>query len=94
MSTDAEMAVYGEAAVYLRKPERERIEAQNQPFDAKTACYAADARELYVKGNIQKKEGGKVTVKTAAGQVSVTIHYVGYDYNDCCILDHKTSLCS
>ncbi|XP_046870538.1 myosin heavy chain, fast skeletal muscle-like [Hypomesus transpacificus] len=69
MSTDAEMAVYGEAAVYLRKPERERIAAQNQPFDAKTACYAADARELYVKGNIQKKEGGKVTVKTAAGQV-------------------------
>ncbi|XP_062331513.1 myosin heavy chain, fast skeletal muscle-like [Osmerus eperlanus] len=69
MSTDAEMAVYGEAAVYLRKPERERIEAQNRPFDAKTACYAADARELYVKGNIQKKEGGKVTVKTAAGIV-------------------------
>uniref|UniRef100_A0A8D3DHL6 Myosin motor domain-containing protein n=1 Tax=Scophthalmus maximus TaxID=52904 RepID=A0A8D3DHL6_SCOMX len=63
MSTDAEMAIYGKAAIYLRKPERERIEAQNKPFDAKAACYVADAKELYLKGTIVKKDGAKVTVK-------------------------------
>ncbi|RXN38779.1 heavy polypeptide skeletal muscle [Labeo rohita] len=62
MSTDAEMAVYGKAAIYLRKPEKERIEAQNKPFDAKTACYVVDDKELYVKGTIKSKDGGKVTV--------------------------------
>ena len=64
MSTDAEMAVYGKAAIYLRKPEKERIEAQNRPFDAKSAAYVADVKELYVKCTILKKDGGKVTVKT------------------------------
>uniref|UniRef100_A0A0F8BDK2 Myosin heavy chain, fast skeletal muscle n=1 Tax=Larimichthys crocea TaxID=215358 RepID=A0A0F8BDK2_LARCR len=63
MSTDAEMAIYGKAAIYLRKPEKERIEAQSKPFDAKSACYVADAKELYLKGTIIKKDGGKVTVK-------------------------------
>ena len=63
MSTDAEMAIYGKAAIYLRKPEKERIEAQSKPFDAKTACYVVDAKELYLKATILKKEGGKVTVK-------------------------------
>ncbi|RXM35880.1 Myosin-2 [Acipenser ruthenus] len=68
MSADAEMAVFGEAALYLRKPERERIEAQNKPFDAKSACYVIHPTELYVKGVIQSKEGGKATVKTEDGQ--------------------------
>ncbi len=62
MSTDAEMALYGKASIYLRKPEKERIEAQSKPFDAKTACYVVDPKELYVKGTIKSKEGGKVTV--------------------------------
>ena len=64
MSTDAEMAIYGKAAIYLRKPERERIEAQSAPFDAKSACYLADVKELYLKGKIIKKDGDKVTVET------------------------------
>uniref|UniRef100_A0A674PR47 Myosin heavy chain, fast skeletal muscle-like n=1 Tax=Takifugu rubripes TaxID=31033 RepID=A0A674PR47_TAKRU len=63
MSTDAEMAIYGKAAIYLRKPEKERIEAQNKPFDAKSACYVTDTKELYLKGTILKKDGAKVTVK-------------------------------
>ncbi|XP_010778267.1 myosin-1-like [Notothenia coriiceps] len=63
MSTDAEMATYGKAAIYLRKPERERIEAQSAPFDAKSACYVADSKELYLKATILKKDGGKATVK-------------------------------
>uniref|UniRef100_A0A667WHS3 Myosin-7B n=1 Tax=Myripristis murdjan TaxID=586833 RepID=A0A667WHS3_9TELE len=63
MSTDAEMAIYGKAAIYLRKPEKERVEAQNRPFDAKSACYVVDTKELYLKATILKKDGGKVTVK-------------------------------
>jgi len=63
MSTDAEMAIYGAAAIYLRKPEKERIEGQTRPFDAKSAAYVVDVKELYVKCTILKKDGGKVTVK-------------------------------
>ncbi|XP_054026743.1 myosin-1B-like isoform X3 [Dryobates pubescens] len=68
MSSDAEMAIFGEAAPYLRKSEKERIEAQNKPFDAKTSVFVVHAKESYVKSTIQSKEGGKVTVKTEAGE--------------------------
>lgn len=69
MSSDAEMAVFGEAAPYLRRPERERIETQNRPFDAKTAVFVADPKELFVKGTLQSKDSSKAIVKTSAGQV-------------------------
>lgn len=69
MSSDAEMSVFGEAAPYLRRPERERIEAQNKLFDAKSAVFVVDPKELFVKGTLQSREGGKATVKTDAGQV-------------------------
>ncbi|KAM8824252.1 myosin-4-like [Synchiropus picturatus] len=71
MSSDAEMAQYGPAAVFLRKPEKERIEAQNRPFDARTACFVPDPKELYTRGVIQKKEENKVVVKTDAETVTV-----------------------
>lgn len=71
MSGDAEMAQYGPAAVYLRKPEKERLEAQNRPFDARTACFVPDAKELYVKGIVQSHEGGQVIVKTQADEVQL-----------------------
>uniref|UniRef100_A0A8B9BQG6 Myosin-7B n=1 Tax=Anser brachyrhynchus TaxID=132585 RepID=A0A8B9BQG6_9AVES len=64
MTSDAEMAIFGEAAPYLRKSEKERIEDQNRPFDAKAACFVVDEKQMYVKGTIQSREGGKVTVKT------------------------------
>uniref|UniRef100_A0A3Q3B9G3 Myosin motor domain-containing protein n=1 Tax=Kryptolebias marmoratus TaxID=37003 RepID=A0A3Q3B9G3_KRYMA len=64
MSTDAEMEQYGPAAIYLRKPERERIEAQNTPFDAKTAYFVVEPDEMYVKCKLIKKEGGKATSVT------------------------------
>ncbi|XP_008297861.1 myosin heavy chain, fast skeletal muscle-like [Stegastes partitus] len=73
MSTDAEMAIYGKAAVFLRKPEKERIEAQNKPFDAKSACYVVDAKELYLKGTIIKKDAGNVTVKVLDTQEEKTV---------------------
>ncbi|KFO85210.1 Myosin-3, partial [Buceros rhinoceros silvestris] len=68
MSTDSEMAVFGEAAPYLRKSEKERIEAQNKPFDAKSSVFVVHAKESYVKGTVQSKEAGKVTVKTEGGE--------------------------
>ncbi|XP_041072631.1 myosin-4-like [Carcharodon carcharias] len=70
---DAEMAVFGEAAVYLRKPDKERLEAQNRPFDAKSACFVFDTKELYVKGTIKSKEGGKATVETLLDKRTVTV---------------------
>ncbi|KAM9745405.1 myosin-2-like [Menidia menidia] len=72
MSSDAEMAQYGPAAVFLRKPEKERVEAQNRPFDARTACFVPNAKELYIKAVIQSREGGQVTVKTEADE-TVTV---------------------
>uniref|UniRef100_A0A667ZWD4 Myosin, heavy chain b n=1 Tax=Myripristis murdjan TaxID=586833 RepID=A0A667ZWD4_9TELE len=68
MSTDAEMEQYGPSAIYLRKPEKERIEAQNTPFDAKTAYFVSDADEMYLKGKLTKREGGKATVETLCGK--------------------------
>ncbi|XP_018408819.1 PREDICTED: myosin-4-like isoform X2 [Nanorana parkeri] len=65
---DGEMAVFGEAAQYLRKSDKERLEAQNKPFDAKNTCYVDDQKELYVKGLVTAREGGKITVKTDDGR--------------------------
>uniref|UniRef100_A0A672HPB8 Myosin, heavy chain b n=1 Tax=Salarias fasciatus TaxID=181472 RepID=A0A672HPB8_SALFA len=72
MSTDAEMEQYGPAAIYLRKTEKERIEAQTAPFDAKTAYFVAEPEEMYLKGKLVKREGGKATVETDTGK-SITV---------------------
>ena len=66
---DSEMQCFGEAAIYLRKPEKERIEAQTSPFDAKTAFFVSEPKEMYLKGVLQSRDGGKATVKTLCGQV-------------------------
>lgn len=73
MSSDAEMAIFGAAAPYLRKSEKERIEAQNKPFDAKTSVFVVEPKESYVKSTVLSKEGGKITVKTVGGAVSKNI---------------------
>ncbi|KAM9800738.1 myosin heavy chain, fast skeletal muscle isoform 1-T1 [Syngnathus typhle] len=65
---DGEMECFGAAAIYLRKPERERIEAQNTPFDAKTAYFVSEPGEMYLKGKLLKREGGKATVETLCGK--------------------------
>ncbi|XP_019736729.1 myosin heavy chain, fast skeletal muscle-like isoform X1 [Hippocampus comes] len=70
--SDPEMECFGKAAAFLRKPERERIEAQNTPFDAKTAYFVAEPTEMYVKGKLVKKEGGKATVEIKGGK-SLTV---------------------
>uniref|UniRef100_A0A8C3KMB0 Myosin heavy chain n=1 Tax=Calidris pygmaea TaxID=425635 RepID=A0A8C3KMB0_9CHAR len=66
--SDAVMEVFGEAAPYLRKSEKERIEAQNQPFDAKTYCFVADPEVEYTKGKIKAAQDGKITVETEDGR--------------------------
>ncbi|KAM4662535.1 myosin-4-like [Discoglossus pictus] len=70
--SDGEMAIFGEAAQYLRKSDKERLEAQSRPFDAKNTCFVDDQKELYVKGLITAREDGKVTVKTDDGR-TVTV---------------------
>lgn len=72
MSSDSEMAAFGVAAPFLRKSEKERIEAQNKPFDAKSSVFVVDPKVSFVKGVVQSKEAGKVTVKKegAGGEVS------------------------
>ncbi|KAM9258129.1 LOW QUALITY PROTEIN: myosin-3-like [Cariama cristata] len=72
MSRDAGMDVFGEAAPYLRKSEKESIEAQNQPFDAKTYCFVADPEVEYTKGKIKAAQDGKITVETEDGR-TVTV---------------------
>lgn len=71
MSSDTEMEVFGIAAPFLRKSEKERIEAQNQPFDAKTYCFVVDSKEEYAKGRIKSSHDGKVTVETEDNRVSL-----------------------
>ncbi|XP_053293585.1 myosin heavy chain, fast skeletal muscle isoform X1 [Pleuronectes platessa] len=68
MSGDQELSCFGPACIYLRKPERERIEAQNTPFDAKTAFFVTEPAEMYLKGKLVKKEGGKATVEIKGGK--------------------------
>lgn len=67
--SDADMEIFGVAAPYLRKSERERIAAQNVPFDAKTAVFVPDPKQEYVKGKIKSQDGTKVTVETDGGRV-------------------------
>ncbi|XP_041283286.1 myosin-3-like [Onychostruthus taczanowskii] len=62
------MEIFGEAAPYLRKSEKERIEAQNQPFDAKTYCFVADPEVEYTRGRIKAAQDGKITVETEDGR--------------------------
>ncbi|XP_060945364.1 myosin heavy chain, fast skeletal muscle-like [Limanda limanda] len=73
MSTDAEMEAYGPACIYLRKSEKERLEAQTSPFDAKTAYFVVHPQEMYLKGKVTKREGGKVTVETLEGNKTLTV---------------------
>uniref|UniRef100_A0A673L2L9 Myosin heavy chain, fast skeletal muscle-like n=1 Tax=Sinocyclocheilus rhinocerous TaxID=307959 RepID=A0A673L2L9_9TELE len=69
MSKEADMECFGPATIYLRKPEKERLEAQNKPFDAKTAYFVTEPKEIYLKGVLKSREGGKATVQTLCGKV-------------------------
>uniref|UniRef100_A0A8C7J8K7 Myosin-7B n=1 Tax=Oncorhynchus kisutch TaxID=8019 RepID=A0A8C7J8K7_ONCKI len=74
------MQIYGKAAIYLRKPERERIEAQAAPFDSKNACYVTDKVELYLKGLVTARAEGKCTVtKSVTKKIDLEMNPPKYD---------------
>lgn len=68
---DAAMKEFGAAAPYLRKSDRERLEAQTRLFDMKKECFVPDADEEYVKASIVSRDGDKVSAQTERGKVSV-----------------------
>ncbi|XP_061095329.1 myosin-7 [Conger conger] len=69
---DAQMAEFGPAASFLRKSDKERLEAQTRPFDMKKECFVPDTEEEYVKATIASRDGDKVTADTQKGK-SVTV---------------------
>lgn len=66
------MSVFGAAAPYLRKSDRERMEASLRIFDIKKECFVPDQVEEFVKATITSRDGDKVTVDTQRGK-SVTV---------------------
>lgn len=70
------MEVFGVAALYLRKSERERIAAQNVPFDAKSAVFVPHPKQEYVEGKIRSQDGTKVNVEIENGKVKESSYYL------------------
>lgn len=66
---DAAMAEFGAAAPYLRKSDKERLEAQTRPFDSRNECFVPDEKEEFVKGKVTSREGTMVNVQTESGKV-------------------------
>ncbi|XP_061588850.1 myosin-7-like [Cololabis saira] len=69
---DAQMAEFGPAAPFLRKSDKERLEAQTRIFDMKKECFVPDPEVEYVKATIQSRDGDKVTANTEFGK-TVTV---------------------
>ncbi|KAF1383305.1 hypothetical protein PFLUV_G00130540 [Perca fluviatilis] len=53
---DAAMAEFGPAAPFLRKSDKERLEAQTRPFDIKKECFVPDPEVEYVKGTVTSRD--------------------------------------
>uniref|UniRef100_A0A8C9V9E3 Myosin-7-like n=1 Tax=Scleropages formosus TaxID=113540 RepID=A0A8C9V9E3_SCLFO len=66
------MAEFGPAASFLRKSDKERLEAQTRPFDMKKECFVPDPEAEYVKASIVSRDGDKVTAQTEHGK-TVTV---------------------
>uniref|UniRef100_A0A452J0G7 Uncharacterized protein n=1 Tax=Gopherus agassizii TaxID=38772 RepID=A0A452J0G7_9SAUR len=66
---DAHMAEFGAAAPYLRKSDKERLEAQTRIFDLRSDCFVSDEQEEFVKGKIVSRDGERLTVETENGKV-------------------------
>ncbi|KAF7708892.1 hypothetical protein HF521_017949, partial [Silurus meridionalis] len=70
--SDAHMAEFGPAATYLRKSDKERLEAQTRQFDMKKQCFVPDQEEEFIKALIISRDGDKVTCETSKG-TTVTV---------------------
>uniref|UniRef100_A0A3Q3XLE6 Myosin heavy chain 7 n=1 Tax=Mola mola TaxID=94237 RepID=A0A3Q3XLE6_MOLML len=64
--------IFGTAAPYLRKSDKERLEAQTRLFDMKKECFVPDPVVEYVKASITSRDGDKVTADTEFGK-TVTV---------------------
>uniref|UniRef100_A0A667XRX1 Myosin-7 n=1 Tax=Myripristis murdjan TaxID=586833 RepID=A0A667XRX1_9TELE len=69
---DAAMKEFGVAASFLRKSDKERLEAQTRPFDMKKECFVPDPEVEFVKASIVSRDGDKVTAETEFGK-TVTV---------------------
>ncbi|CAL8397728.1 unnamed protein product [Arctogadus glacialis] len=69
---DALMAEFGAAASFLRKSDKERLEAQTRVFDMKKECFVTDPDVEFVKARISSRDGDKVTAETEFGK-TVTV---------------------
>ncbi|MCJ8728249.1 hypothetical protein PDJAM_G00002230 [Pangasius djambal] len=69
---DAIMEEFGAAAPFLRKSDKERLEAQTRPFDMKRECFVPDPEVEYVKASVTSRDGDKVTAETEFGK-TVTV---------------------
>ncbi|XP_037642802.1 myosin-7-like [Sebastes umbrosus] len=69
---DAAMREFGVAASFLRKSDKERLEAQTRIFDMKKECFVPDPAVEYVKATITSRDGDKVTANTEFGK-TVTV---------------------
>ena len=73
---DAVMREFGKAASFLRKSDRERLEAQTRVFDMKKECFVPDPEVEYVKASVTSRDGDKVTVLTETGKVKRLLHKI------------------
>uniref|UniRef100_A0A452J062 Uncharacterized protein n=1 Tax=Gopherus agassizii TaxID=38772 RepID=A0A452J062_9SAUR len=64
--------VQGGSAPYLRKSDKERLEAQTRIFDLRSDCFVSDEQEEFVKGKIVSRDGERLTVETENGK-TVTV---------------------
>uniref|UniRef100_S4RBY6 Myosin-7 n=1 Tax=Petromyzon marinus TaxID=7757 RepID=S4RBY6_PETMA len=67
----ADLSEFGEAAPFLRKSDKERLEAQTRPFDMKKNVYVNHPKCEFIKALVQSVDGGKYTVETAEGETIV-----------------------
>ena len=63
------MREFGLAASFLRKSDKERLEAQTRIFDMKKECFVPDPEVEFVKATITSRDGNRVTAETEFGKV-------------------------
>ena len=74
------MAEFGLAASFLRKSDKERLEAQTRIFDMKKECFVPDAEVEYVKASVTSRDGDKVTAQTEFGKVVSSYQFSSNTY--------------
>ncbi|KAA8587543.1 hypothetical protein FQN60_016405 [Etheostoma spectabile] len=82
---DAAMREFGPAAPFLRKSDKERLEAQTRIFDIKKECFVPDPDVEFVKASIISRDGDKVTAETSLerrNRATVSTKFVSFKEYD------------